>query len=62
MMGEIAFMLLMFSEFILGMFGFGRSFDAIITNLISPAGIIGLFGQVLFGIIPFLRHKFSPIG
>lgn len=61
MMGEIAFVLLIASEFLLGIFGFGRSFEIIITNLISPAGMFGLFGQVIFGIIPFLRHKFSPI-
>jgi hypothetical protein len=55
-MGALAFAGLMLLELALGRFGFGRSLPDLMAALVTPAGLIGLAGQIGFGIIPLLRQ------
>ncbi|MCG6858373.1 MAG: hypothetical protein LJE67_09930 [Salaquimonas sp.] len=55
-MGAVAFVLLMAAEFALGTV-LGRSFEAQMHLLFSPAGLTGLAGQVLFGLMPLLVSR-----
>jgi hypothetical protein len=53
-MGGLAFIGLILLELVLGRFVFGRSFSGILANMGTPAGLIGLAGQIGFGLIPAL--------
>lgn len=59
-MGLVAFALLMVIEALFGA-AFGRSMENQLNELLTPAGMAGLTGQVLFGLMPLLllrnRHK-----
>jgi hypothetical protein len=54
MMGAVAFGLTMIAEPLLGL-AFGRPLAEQWSALQRPAGIAGLAGQVLFGLIPWIR-------
>lgn len=51
-MGLLAFALLIGAEFGLGAAGFGRSLDEAAAEMLSPKGLIGLAGQILFALFP----------
>jgi hypothetical protein len=51
-MGALAFILLLASEFALGVWGFGQQPQAWLAALARPAGVLGLAGQLAFGAIP----------
>jgi hypothetical protein len=52
-MGGAAFFLLMSGETLLGL-AFGRSLASQFSDLLQPAGLAGLIGQILFALIPAL--------
>ncbi len=56
-MGLAAFALLMGVEIALGVFGFGRSLESVVDGMTTPAGLLGLAGQVLFGLTPLLVRR-----
>lgn len=53
--GASAFLLLMFIELSISVFAFGRSSTEYFGSLRVAPGVIGLLGQVFFGLIPFLQ-------
>lgn len=53
-MGALAFALLMAAEVALGLWGFGRSLAEVAAGTASAAGLIGLAGQVGFGLMPLI--------
>ena len=55
LMGGVAFCLLIAGEFGVSLFVFARSWDDTLATFLSLPGIIGLFAQVLFGLLP-LTH------
>lgn len=55
-MGVLAFAVLMALELALGGFGFGRTLAEMLSAMGTPAGLIGLAGQIGFGLIPLLRQ------
>ncbi|PTE15016.1 hypothetical protein C5F44_06935 [Fuscovulum blasticum DSM 2131] len=57
-MGALAFGLLMLAEMALARL-FGQSTREVITNMKSPAGALGLAGQIGFAVIPALRGQAS---
>ncbi len=57
-MGVLAFGLLMLAETALARL-FGQSTQEVITNMKSPAGALGLAGQIGFAVIPTLRGQAS---
>ncbi len=54
-MGLIAFLLLMVAELALGQLLFGQSLVQAAYGLTRPEGLLGLAGQIGFGLIPALR-------
>jgi hypothetical protein len=54
LMGAIAFGLAMIAEPLLGL-SFGRSLSDQWSALLRPAGLAGLAGQALFGLMPWIR-------
>ena len=56
-MGAVAFALLMLAELTLSLTLFGRSLGEFAQALSTPYGMIGLSGQVLFGLIPIIQMK-----
>lgn len=56
MMGAVAFSVTMIAEVLLGL-AFGRSLADQWSKLIQLAGLTGLAGQALFGLIPWIRLK-----
>ena len=54
-MGGLAFVLLMAAEVALGVWGFGQSPAGIAAGLIRPEGMLGLAGQVAFGLVPLAQ-------
>jgi hypothetical protein len=54
LMGAIAFGLAMIAEPLLGL-SFGRSLAEQWSALLRPAGLAGLAGQALFGLMPWIR-------
>lgn len=56
-MGLFAFMLLMASEMVLGIVLLGDSFTGWLRALLTPAGLAGLSGQVLFALFPLFTGK-----
>lgn len=57
LMGALAFTLLMTAEFLLSSIGFGRSLAEQVEALWTPAGAIGLAGQIAFAIFPLLQLR-----
>lgn len=55
-MGEVAFVLLIGAEFALGV-ALGRPPGAVVAGWATPAGALGLAGQVVFGALPWLRGR-----
>jgi hypothetical protein len=53
-MGEIAFVLLILAEVVLGTL-LGRSVLAVFAGFATTAGLLGLAGQALFGVFPLLQ-------
>ena len=53
-MGIVAFLLLQAAETALGLFGFGRSIHDQLAAWGGAAGMLGLAGQLAFGLIPLL--------
>lgn len=51
-MGLVAFALLLGAEIGLGVAGFGRTPGAVFAEMLSPKGLVGLAGQVLFALFP----------
>ena len=56
-MGASAFVMLMAVEWALGVFAFGRSPAEIVAAYGEAAGLIGLFGQMGFALIPLLQRR-----
>jgi hypothetical protein len=56
-MGVLAFALLMAAEAILSIYGFGRSLSDFMAGLASRPGLIGLAGQVAFGVFPAIVSR-----
>ncbi len=57
-MGGMAFALLMAAEAGLAML-FGQTFAMFLTAMTTPAGLLGLSGQIGFAIIPALRGQLT---
>lgn len=55
-MGALAFALLIAAEVALGILGFGRSIDDQIAAMLSPEGLAGVGGQLLFALFPLVRR------
>lgn len=53
--GGSAFLLLMLTEFTLSVFALSRSPTEFFGSLRVAPGVIGLMGQIFFGLIPFLQ-------
>jgi hypothetical protein len=60
-MGEAAFFMLMVAEFVLASMAFGQSPLAYMQSWSTPHGILGLVGQLLFGMMP-LAQTLSRVG
>lgn len=58
LMGLVAFALLMVIEALFGT-AFGRSLESQLNELLTPAGMAGLTGQILFGLMPLLLLRNS---
>lgn len=56
-MGAIAFGLLMLAELTLAVGLFGRSLSEYAAHFTTPHGLLGLAGQILFGLIPLARRN-----
>lgn len=56
-MAATAFGLLMILDFTLGIVLFGNSVVDLITRWTTPAGALGLAGQLVFAAFPFVRHR-----
>ena len=56
-MGAVAFGLLMFAEITLSVGLFGRSMSEHFDALTTTHGLLGLTGQVLFGLMPLVRRR-----
>jgi hypothetical protein len=55
LVGGIAFLLLMLAELCLAVLLFGRSPEEFAASLATPAGVIGLAGQIAFATFPLLE-------
>lgn len=60
-MGLFAFALLMIAEAALSVLAFGRPLSGWLASLLTPAGALGLAGQIAFGLIPAARWRRLPI-
>ena len=56
-MAVTAFGILMILDFTLGIVLFGNSVVELITRWTTPAGALGLGGQLVFAAFPFVRHR-----
>lgn len=54
--GALAFAFLMLAEVILSLAVFGRSTSDYLDQLTTPHGLVGLIGQLLFGLMPLARR------
>ncbi|MCU0825814.1 MAG: hypothetical protein MUE52_00025 [Tabrizicola sp.] len=54
-MGALAFVLLMVAELVLAI-AFGQTPARFLSDLVTPAGALGLCAQIGFGLIPALRQ------
>ena len=59
LMGAVAFSLLLGAESALGLFALGRTVAEQANAFLSPAGALGLAGQVAFALFPVLRLRRS---
>lgn len=55
-MGLAAFLLLMSAELALAFMVFSRTFSEFIGAFATPAGALGLAGQIAFGLMPVVRR------
>ena len=63
LMGSVAFLLLMLAEIVLSLTVFDTTLAGYFGRLATAAGLIGLAGQLLFGLFPALRvHLRSNAG
>ena len=58
-MGGLAFGLLMLAEISVSLFGLDRTLSEHLQTLATPGGQIGLFGQLLFGLLPAIQLAFD---
>jgi len=56
-MGGVAFLSLIVAEMVLAVAAFGRGPAAFAADLTRPAGVVGLAGQVLFALFPWLQAR-----
>lgn len=56
-MGALAFVLLMAAELVLGVTAFGQTPGQWLAGLIEPQGALGLAGQVIFALMPWLAVR-----
>lgn len=56
-MGLLALLMLLGLELALGRLAFGRPLSAILAAMATPAGLIGLAGQIGFGLIPLIQPR-----
>ena len=56
-MGGTAFLVLQIAEALLAVFAFGRTPSAYLVTLVTPVGLIGLSGQIVFALIPLVRRR-----
>lgn len=56
-MGALAFLLLIAAEITLGLTLFARSPDEVAAGFRTSAGLLGLVGQLLFAIFPWLQLR-----
>ncbi len=56
-MGGVAFCLLIFVETAMAFYGFGRSLEVQVALLASPAGAVGLSGQIAFALFPLVQSS-----
>jgi hypothetical protein len=54
-MGMLAFAILMVAELALAIFAFGQSPGSYFAGMVTPAGVLGLAGQIGFALVPVLR-------
>ena len=59
-MGGVAFALLITTELMLSVYAFGQTAGAWAGSLGTPAGLLGLAGQVGFGLIPAVQAALRP--
>jgi hypothetical protein len=59
-MGLIAFSLLILADLMLGL-AFGRSLGEQASAITQPAGLLGLAGQIVFGLLPWIRSKLRGV-
>lgn len=57
LMGTVAFMLLIGAELALGVAAFGRTFAEQIAAWKSPAGALGIAGQIAFALFPLAMRR-----
>ncbi len=55
-MAATALMLLIGAETAFSLLVFGQSIDALVASYQTPQGVIGLLGQLAFGIFPIVRR------
>jgi len=60
-MGVVAFVLLMLADTILATAGFGRTLAGHLRSFAAPEGAIGLAGQMLFALFPYLLMRRSAV-
>jgi len=58
-MGATAFVLLIGAETALSILVFGQSIDELIATYETPQGVLGLCGQLAFGVFPVVRKSQS---
>ena len=59
LMGGFAFGLLLLAELMLSRYGFARTFSEQLVAYATPAGAVGLVGQIIFGLFPLLQKPSS---
>lgn len=59
-MGAVAFALLMLAEVFLSVTLFNRTLNEFADALTTPPGLLGLGGQILFGLMPLLHRMREP--
>ncbi|WP_440957370.1 hypothetical protein ACFELO_08630 [Oceanicaulis sp. LC35] len=59
-MGGVAFTCLMLAEFTLGALAFERGLLEQVLRWGTPAGALGLFGQIGFALFPWIQRRRTP--
>jgi|JI8StandDraft_1071087.scaffolds.fasta_scaffold132459_2 hypothetical protein len=57
--GGVSFLFLILTEVYFSLCLFGLTWPDYISNLTTPAGIVGFLAQVVFGLIPAIRGKMN---